>query len=86
MDVQLMRKIRIFVFATVLAAFFGHYATVKWLVENGCSIDERDNCGNSCLLFSARNGHLETVKWMIENGCSIDDKNNLGIITEIHVC
>ena len=59
----------------LLAASNGHLETGKWLIENGCSTDERDQYGFSCLLLASMEGHLEIVKWLIENGCSINDKN-----------
>ena len=62
----------------LLAAENGHLETIKWLLENGSSINERNNSGYSCLLLAARNGHLETIKWLIANGCSINEKDNYG--------
>ena len=60
-----------------LAAENGHLETVKWLNENGLSINsDKNHTGNSCLLIADKNGHLETVKWLIENGCSIHERNN----------
>ena len=40
--------------------------TVKWLFENGCDINERNECYETSLMVAAANGHLETVKWLVE--------------------
>ena len=58
-----------------LAATNGHLETIKWLIENGCSINETDLYGNSCVLLASSSGHLETVKWLSENGFSIHERN-----------
>ena len=60
----------------LLAARNGHLETVKWLLENGCSTNERNEYGNTCLLLACSNGQLETLKWLIDNGCSINERNN----------
>ena len=53
---------------------FGHLEIVKWLNENGSSLDD----GDLCLLFASANGHLETIKYLVQNGCSIDERNDDG--------
>ena len=60
----------------LLAAENGHLETIKCLIENGCSILEKNHKGDSCLLLAARNKRLETVKWLIENGRPNDERNN----------
>ena len=57
------------------AAANGQLETIKWLLNNGSSIDERDIYNNSCALIAARLGQLETLKWLLENGCSTNDRN-----------
>ena len=41
----------------LLAAKNGHLETVKWLFENGCDINER----NESLFLAASNGHLDLI-------------------------
>ena len=62
----------------LLASMNGQLETLKWLIENGSSMEDRDNNGCSCVLLAAKNGHLETIKWLIENGSSIRDVDYYG--------
>ena len=75
----------------LIAAKNGRLETVKFLIENGCSIDEKDRNGNTYLLLAAaekytdsyiyhapNKGQFETVQWLLESGCSIHEKNNDG--------
>jgi ankyrin repeat protein len=48
------------------------------LKEGGAKIDEKDNEGNTALLFAAMNGKLETAKWLLEHGASLQEKNEQG--------
>ena len=50
---------------------------VKWLVENGCSNDERDIDGNTCLLLASFTGDLETVKWLLEHEVQLMRRTNM---------
>ena len=60
----------------LLAAQNGHLETLKWLIENGCSINDRNDDNESCLMLASMEGHLETVKWLIENGSSINERDD----------
>ena len=63
----------------LIAASNGHLEIVKWLLQNGCSTDERNDNGDTCILVAAENGQLETVKWLVQNGCSLEEENDDGI-------
>jgi hypothetical protein len=55
--------------ALLIAAWNGHLAVVKYLLESGgASIDDRNFDGDSALLLSADRGHYATVLWLLEHG------------------
>ena len=62
----------------LLAAENGQLETLKWLLDNGASIREKDFDKNSCALLAAKQGQLETLKWLLKNGSSVDDRNSFG--------
>jgi len=35
---------------------------------SGASLDERDDVGNTSLLFAAWGGHIKVLQWLIANG------------------
>ena len=39
-----------------------HLHIVKYLLQNGSSIDEQNNNGDTCFLLAASNGNLEMVR------------------------
>jgi ankyrin repeat protein len=55
-------------------------SSVKYLLEHGARITERDNVGMTALLFAARSGDLEVVQYLhsFEGGASITDTDNDG--------
>ena len=42
------------------------------------NVNERDENGNTALLWSANNGHLDCVKFLVQQGAGIHDKNKTG--------
>ena len=46
------------------------------LIEKGCSIDEKYNNKNSCLIIAR--GDSEMIKFLIEKGRSMNDKDKYG--------
>ena len=54
----------------------GELEILKFLVENGCSLQETNRNG-TCIMNAAENSHTELVIWMLSNGSSIDE--NYGI-------
>ena len=50
----------------------GHLELVKYLVDIGCSLQEKDNQG-TCIMNAALNEHIELVVWMLFNGASLDE-------------
>ena len=70
-----MKRTIMVIHVVLLASMNGKLETVEWLVNNGCSTNERNNFGNSCLLYASLHGHLETLNWLIENGCSLEERN-----------
>lgn len=51
---------------------------VAWLLDNGFTVEERDNDGNTALLFAAWGGHLATMKLLIDRGANLNEKNDNG--------
>lgn len=58
-----------------LAALKGHLSVVKFLVENGATVDiyDQPDCGNTPLLLASCRGHTEIVKYLLDNGANIED-------------
>ncbi|MCB9027271.1 MAG: ankyrin repeat domain-containing protein [Bdellovibrionaceae bacterium] len=60
----------------ILAAQKGHTETVKFLLDNGASVDVRDFEEKTALICAAYNGHLETARLLLANGASVDVRDN----------
>ena len=60
------------------AAKNGDIKALRWHLEQGVDIDQKDDGGNTALLLAAKNGHLKAVKWLYEKGANIDESNNEG--------
>jgi serine/threonine-protein phosphatase 6 regulatory ankyrin repeat subunit B len=54
----------------------GNYDAVKFLLENGADVKERDNNGETALQKAARAGKLEMVKYLIEKKSDVNIKTN----------
>jgi ankyrin repeat protein len=57
----------------MLVAWRGCLPAVQYLVEQGASIDAKNNDGDTALHLSA-SGHLPVVQYLVEHGASIDAK------------
>ena len=64
--------------ALMKAAKFGHYESVKFLLENGAQINKKNRQGNSAIMFAVQYGHLDIMQMLLEKGADINDKNILG--------
>ena len=64
--------------AIIQAACGGHVEIIEWLLEQECSLTERDDMENTPLLFAAWGGHLPAVKWMLANGSSLTETSDTG--------
>lgn len=51
---------------------------VRYLVENGAKVNDRDNEGNTPLHKAASKGNLGNVKYLIQKGADIKAKNSDG--------
>ncbi len=60
------------------AAGDGKLETVQWLLQNGASLQEKDDNGSTALLVAAANGQLQTVQWLLQNGASLQEKDKEG--------
>lgn len=57
------------------AAVFGKNAILKWLLDNGISIDDADDSGNTALMLAAKHKNSQTVKMLLEAGAHADLAN-----------
>ena len=51
---------------------------LKTLIETGASIDERDNVGNTPLIFASAIKNNNIIKYLVEKGANVNEKNNFG--------
>src|SRR5205814_8712767 len=59
--------------ALLAAARNGHLEVVKYLVEHGANIDERNNARDKTpLLAAAFDGHYDIVKYLVEHGANVN--------------
>lgn len=61
------------------AARNGHVDTLRSILSNGMTVNERDKEGKTALSHAAFNGRLEAVKLLLENHTLPDLKDNFGI-------
>lgn len=54
-------------FTCTIAARYGHFDILKWVIENGCPFDS-STCTNA-----VESGNLEILKWLREKGCPWDE-------------
>ncbi|AZL89703.1 ankyrin repeat protein [Megavirus baoshan] len=52
-----------------LAAEYGHYDTIKLLIEKGADLKEH---GHQCVYEAVKEGHIEILKLLINSGVEID--------------
>ena len=60
----------------------GHLGVIKYLYEQGLSLQIEDRNGTTCIIHAAAGGHLECIVWMLNNGSSLFEKNQKGITCE----
>ncbi|RFU78635.1 ankyrin repeat-containing [Trichoderma arundinaceum] len=64
----------------IVASYFGHYALVKLLLEQGAEIEEKDTTyGRTPLLWATIEGHETLVSLLLEEGANVEvkDESNL---------
>jgi ankyrin repeat protein len=49
------------------ASYYGHLPTVKYLLEHGTRVTERDNGGKTAFLNAAKNKNLDVVKLLLSS-------------------
>lgn len=60
-----------------LAAYRGHYALVKLLIEHGALINPTNHNGLTPLILASMQGHHEIVHYLLNNGALLEEKNPL---------
>lgn len=72
----------------IAAAQTGHTKTVRFLLDQGVNIEERDQdhfeTGDTALMEAADNGHSETVVYLLDRRANIEAKNARGDTTLIN--
>ena len=58
------------------AAIVGNLDTLKYFVEQGCDIQQKDKDGMTALMYAAKNGHSGIVKYLVDIGCNYYKTNN----------
>ncbi|MCL6590462.1 MAG: ankyrin repeat domain-containing protein [Firmicutes bacterium] len=56
-------------------SFIEQLNMVKYLIEKGANINEKNNAGQTALMYAAEDGHLEIVKFLMEKGADLDAKD-----------
>ena len=62
----------------VEAAKGGHLEIVKYLLEKGGNINDKDDKCRTALIYASMSVDLETVKYLIEKGADVNAKDNNG--------
>src|SRR5277367_5111474 len=57
------------------AAFCGHEAVVKLLLEKGANVEYKSGNGCTALWWAAEKGHEAVVKLLLEKGADVEPKN-----------
>ena len=60
------------------SVLYNRIEIVKWLLENGALIDERDMQGLSALHCAVVSNNSEMAEYLLEQGASIDIRDNFG--------
>jgi uncharacterized protein len=63
-----------------LAAFFGHFDVVRYLVEKGADINApaTNGTGYNALTGAVASGHTDIVKWLLEKGANANYRYGTG--------
>lgn len=52
----------------IIASAWGHYDLVKFLLDEGAKILQKDKFGRSSLVMAARNGNLKILSLLLKHG------------------
>ena len=61
------------------AALNGQMEVIKYLVERGTDVNEKDKDGNTLLGMACTGGHLDVVEYLIKMGANVNDKAGDGM-------
>ena len=54
----------------------GHIEVVRFLVENGASVNILGRDGRTPLYFAALDGHIDVVRFLVENGADVNPRSH----------
>lgn len=60
-----------------VAATFGNYEIVDYLISHGANVNPKENLGDTPLMHAASGGNLDMVKLLVEKGANINAANTL---------
>lgn len=64
----------------------GKFEVVKYLAQQGCSLDTTDDDGVSVMGYALFNGHKKLAIWLIENGANVNLADNWGKTAFAQAC
>jgi len=59
-------------------AIQGNFTKIKNLLDNGTSVEEKDEYGYTALILASLNEHFDIVKYLVQHNASVHEKNNYG--------
>jgi ankyrin repeat protein len=60
------------------AAFNGHLAICRLLLDKGAQLEAKNSTGSTPLLWAAYRGHVEIVRLLCDRGADVEARNNNG--------
>eukprot|EP01129_Flabellula_baltica_P007197 TRINITY_DN2771_c0_g1_i1.p1 TRINITY_DN2771_c0_g1~~TRINITY_DN2771_c0_g1_i1.p1 ORF type:complete len:986 (-),score=182.87 TRINITY_DN2771_c0_g1_i1:41-2998(-) len=62
--------------ALLCASMFGNLDMVKWLINHGSNVDEKNDYGCTALLLAVINNHHDIVDYLLDMGANINEQND----------
>ena len=66
-----------FDYSLMLACCGGHMKIAVQLVEQGASLDTKDNGGSGCLHWAVDGNKPDCIQWLLDNGIQVEEKRIL---------
>ena len=62
----------------ILAAYNGHFAICRLLIDKGAQLEAKDSNGGTPLQYASSNGHIEIVRLLCDRGADIEASDEDG--------